>query len=327
MDFMTPSGDIGPLPEYVTRPYDPDPETDLPAPVSRVADAGDTPHLPASEPRANPLEFGDLAAAPGLTEYSEHVPKGAAFIARLAAMLETQGEFQRSLLAWERVIDSTEATVADLEEAGNALERLRPSLPNWNIDPEGDLTILLQFGSTRLPDETFSRVAQEVADFLREDSSDIVAVVPRITTSHFPDAPARSPIAVYFTGPPGTASVQSNVKSVNPPLDDPAEIRRDILNAVYLLIQAQISTLEGIRIPQTPTNPEAPERDFTRRLTRLQWKLFADSLLRPVGTRDASAKDEDPTTPSPEGDSGPPDEDSGPPDEPPPPPAAVVEPE
>ncbi len=99
MDFMTPSGETGSLPEYVTRPYDPDPSANLPKSVARVADAGDTARLSISDPKKSTLEFGDLAAAPGLTEYAEHVPKGAAFLTRLAAMLETQGEFQRVLQA------------------------------------------------------------------------------------------------------------------------------------------------------------------------------------------------------------------------------------
>ena len=105
-----------------------------------------------SDPGKNALEFGDLESSPGLAEYSEHAQKGAAFLSRLAATLETHGESQRALLAWERVIDSCESTRAEFEEAGDALDRLRPILPNWNIDPEGDLNILLQFGTTRQPD-------------------------------------------------------------------------------------------------------------------------------------------------------------------------------
>jgi len=329
MDFMTPSGDIGKLPDYVTRSYDSDPDAGLPDPVSRTANVGDTALVPIPGPKNSTLEFGDLAAAPGLTEYSEHVPKGAAFLIRLAAMLESQGEMQRALLAWERVIDSTEATPAELEEAGDALERLGPNLPQWNIDPEGDLDILLQFGSTRTIDETFSRVAQDVADFLRESSSDIVAVVPRITTSQFPDAPARSPIALYFTGPLGADSAQSNVRSVNPPPDDPAAIRRDILQQVYVLVQGHIATLESIRIPQPPTHPEEPERDFRRRLTRLHWQTFADSLVRPISRVDAPSAEEASTSPRGAGSGSRPNQDDGPnpPTAPPPPPAAIVEPE
>ena len=327
MDFMTPTGRIGNLPEFVTRPYDSSPAPDLPAPVARAAEAGETDRPPA-EPSQNSLEFGDLASSPGLAEYSEHVPKGAAFLSRLAVMLETQGEFQRALLAWERVIDSTDATHAELEQAGDALERLQPNLPHWNIDPEGDLNILLQFGTTRPHDETFNRVAQDVADFLRQDSSDIVAVIPRITTSHFPEAPAQSPIAIYLTGPSDGESAQSNVLSINPPPDDPAAIRRDILQVVYRLVQARIATLEGVTIPQAATYPEEPERDFKRRLTRLHWKYFADSLVRPITPTAAAPTDGESSGPPESTDPASPETGSPRiPTESPPPRAAVVEPE
>lgn len=325
MNFMSPSGTMGELPDFVTRPYDSTPDPELPVPVARVADAGETARLSTTEPNQNTVEFGDLASSPGLAEYSEHVPKGAAFLSRLAVMLETQGEFQRALLAWERVIDSTDATQAELEQAGDALERLRPNLPNWSIDPEGDLNILLQFGTTRPPDETFNRVAQDVADFLRADSSDIVAMVPRITTSHFPDAPEQSPIAVYLTGPAGAESAQSNVLSVNPPPDDPAAIRRDILQVVYRLVQARIATLEGITVPQAASYPEEPERDFKRRLTRLHWQFFADSLVRPISPSEPPPPASDP--PDPPDPESPLPAGQDPDAAPSAPPAAIVEPE
>lgn len=282
MDFLTPDGLRGPLPEYVTHSYDPNLQPSIPNPVSRsaVADPGSDPALRYA--KETDLEFGDLKSAPGLSEYSEHSRKGAAYLARLAAGLETCGEFQRALLAWERILDSCQAGETERATAADAIVRIQPTLPRWNIDPAGDIPILLQLGTPRAASDELSKTAREVAEFLRKDSSDVVAIVPRITTSSIPNAPSRSPIAVYFTGPLGLRSAQSNVLSTNPPEDDPEALRRDLLETIYRLVQGYLATLEGFTIPPAPAHPEDPELDFKRQITRLHWKRFADSLARPL---------------------------------------------
>jgi hypothetical protein len=296
MDFMTPKGFSGPLPDYVTRSYDPDLSGELPNPVSRSPDANPSGDPAPNRPDDVTLGLGDLASSPGLSEYREHSRRGAAHLAGLATELENRGEFQRALLAWERILDSCQGDEEDRRTASDALQRIQPTLPRWNIDPEGDIALLLQLGTTRTASDELSETAREVAEFLRKDSSDIVALVPRITTSQVPGAPARSPIAIYFTGPLGPDSAQSNVLSTNPPEQDPEALRRELLAVIYRLVQGHLATLEGLSTPPPPAHLEDPALDFQRHITRLHWKYFADSLARPLVPR-ADETDEAPPSP------------------------------
>ncbi|MCH1510408.1 MAG: hypothetical protein L7T84_14460, partial [Akkermansiaceae bacterium] len=90
------------------------------------------------EPEVRPItdtELGDLEAAPGLSAYREFAQNNSAErLLELSSVLRTMGQFQRSLLALERIIDTTESSPAELQEAGQGIGALEPSLPPWNID-------------------------------------------------------------------------------------------------------------------------------------------------------------------------------------------------
>ena len=122
MDFLTPKGTTKPLPEFMTNPPDEDP-TPNPVLSAQVTNT----HTPPPSPDKPQLEFGDLESSPGLAEYSEHASKGADYLIRLATELEVQGQWERSLLAWERVIDSCHPSLPERKAAGDAIVRIRPT--------------------------------------------------------------------------------------------------------------------------------------------------------------------------------------------------------
>ena len=272
MDFLTPKGTTKPLPEFMTNPPDEDP-TPNPALSAQVTNT----HTPPPSPDNPQLEFGDLESSPGLAEYSEHASKGADYLIRLATELEVRGQWERSLLAWERVIDSCHPSLPERKAAGDAIVRIRPTLTHWNIDPAGALQILMQLGTSRKATTNLKEAAQQVAEFLRRDSDHTLLIEPRITTSRSRNAPADAPIAIYFSG---KGQHEPSLRSLTPNGDEIDTYETLLLVEAYLLVRQGIGNEGGILLPQVPNDSKDPKSDFQRQLTRLHWKVFAESLNR-----------------------------------------------
>ncbi len=273
MDFLTAKGTTEPLPEFMTHPPDDDP-TPPPLPAQEIT-ANNPPSTPS--PAKPDLEFGDLESAPGLAEYSEHASRGAGYLIRLATDLEVQGQRERSLLAWERVIDACHPSPAERKAAGDAIARIRPTLTHWNIDPVGDIPITMQLGTSRKSSPNLKEAAKEVAEFLRRDSDHTLLVEPRITTSQVRNAPANAPIAISFSG---AGKKEPNLRSLAPKGDETETYVRLLLTNTYQLVRQGVENAGGILPPQTTMDRGDPKLDFQRQITRLHWKVFADNLNR-----------------------------------------------
>ncbi len=284
MDFMVSRGGVAkPLPSFIAPVGDESDPSSLPDPTSRPATSEGGDEVGPKEPEPDPLRLGDLESAPGLGEYSELASLGAAHLILAAEELENRGNFPRAHLAWERVIDTCDPTPEERSKVGDALQRIRPTLPRWNIDPSGEYPLLLQLGTTRTTDTALSLVTTDVADFLHKESSDLVAIVPHITTSRVRGTPQQSPIALYFSGTGEDEKNQSELTSINPPTNEPETLRLEMLAALYTLVQQRVAGLDTLTPPAPAAHPERPEIDFERNLTRLHWQYFARSLTQTPG--------------------------------------------
>jgi hypothetical protein len=224
------------------------------------------------------LELGDFETSPGLSEYSEHASKGVDYLVRLATELEARGEFQRALLAWERVLDSCEAKADERTTASSAVARIRPTLPRWNIDPVAAIPLVLQIGSTRPESQELQTVASRIERFLEIDSGDQIEVVARVTANPSKQAPADGPIAIALSGPGDATAGPSLVRSTVPEANDAATLYRALLAEAYLIVASHLTTLPQCVPPKAPAYPDDPERDFHFQVTRLHWNSFARSL-------------------------------------------------
>jgi hypothetical protein len=263
----------------MTRPAQDDFRADPPPPHAEVILP--KPKQPSEDSNLPKLEFGDLDSSPGLAEYSELAPKGAAYLIRLATELELQGQWERSLLAWERVIDSCSPSESERLTAEDSIVRIRPTLTHWNIDPEGDVPIQLQLGTARKTTESLKNAAQAVAEIIRKDSDFTLLVTPRITTSRVRNAPANAPIAIYFSGSGDAENSQTDPLSISPEGDDLAVYQDQLLGMAYQLVRRALLDAGGVIPPRLATHQTQPETDFSRQITRLHWKIFAESLTRP----------------------------------------------
>ena len=114
------------------------------------------------------FELGDLVASPGLDAYQNFARRESPDrLFELSSALRARGEFQRALLAFERVIDTSEADPNSRAEAAQGIAALTKNLPNWNIDPSNEMILNLHLGMAHKPSDHLRDVLQEVATRIR----------------------------------------------------------------------------------------------------------------------------------------------------------------
>ena len=268
MDFLSPAGTFKPLPEFMTDPVKPEVASG-PPPEAEVSTA----ETPSATPETD-LDLGDLESAPGLAEYSEHASKGAGHMVSLATELESNGQWERSLLAWERVLDSCRPSPQERKTAEDAIARIRPTLTHWNIDPAGDIPITLEITTRRTASENQKVAVREAAEFLRGNSDNILLIEARVSSSSR-NTTEDLPVSIHFSRPSRSSSKS---RSLAPGNDAVEHHRLLILTSAYQLVRQELADLEGIVSPENSSNPGDPKLDFQRQITRLHWFRFAESL-------------------------------------------------
>lgn len=245
------------------------------------------PPPPPVEPPKPVVELGDLKTPPTLQDYGLLSPQGSAYLIELAKRLEEKGEFQRALLAWERVIDLTKADEGQAATAISAIKRLRPTLPDWNAKPAKAISIALHAGTGNKLAKTLTPILEGVARDLERASSGIVKVKATVTagkTSISNQGP--TPVALWLAGPE-KKSVSTEVLSFT--VDSPDALRQDILKTVFLLIRSHLSRSTAYTPPAGLAGGENPQDALNSRITRLCWSEFATTLNLPPKKAESSA--------------------------------------
>jgi hypothetical protein len=225
------------------------------------------------------INLGSLETSPGLEAYAVDSQQGADHLTKLAMALEARGSFQRALLAWERVVDLGKADADTQLKAVESIKRLRPTLPSWNIDPEGSIPLVLHAGTGPATAPALKSLLEESAHLLGKASDGIVVVTPEIAVGKKAvDASGPAPIAVWFSGP-AKDSPSSEVLSFT--VADPAALRDQLLRTLYKLVTTQLSGKTAYTPPLTLQSTDEPVEALTNRVTRLCWREMAAALNLP----------------------------------------------
>ena len=255
-------------------------------PVSTMQDDAISIRVPLPEPDPTlpepaeiivPIELGDLTSPPVLDTYSDRAPDGSAELIALAIALENQGTFQRALLAYERVLDLAQSNPEQIQTATSAIQKLKPTLPLWNTDPDTTLPITIHIGTG----EKFSKILPGI---LEQISSDLgIASSGLLTFSHklnigrsiqTEDAP--TPVALWITGG-AKDSPSTDVLSFT--TDNPDELRNDLLKTIFNLIRTHLS--KSTAYSPAPEVIAEPLPALETNITRLLWHEFG-TLLNPT---------------------------------------------
>ncbi len=225
------------------------------------------------------IELGDLTRSPGLDAYTQFSEKGASYFIKLATLLETSGELQRTLLAWERVADSASPDAPQRKLTTDAIARLRPQLPAWIVDPTARTTIIIHAGCDTESATIVKPALKEIAALLSEHSSGII---------HFKDdvsvgataSPSPLPIALWFSS--GTdPSHMSRTITIPSGVTDAAQMSQSLARSLYKIFREEIGSQGSLQapVPLDPTTTDASSL-FQNSVTRRHWHAFSKRLSK-----------------------------------------------
>jgi hypothetical protein len=221
------------------------------------------------------IELGDLDSPPTLEAYSERALDGHAKLAELATLLEKEGEFQRSLLAWERSIDLTKPDAGQTATALAAIKRLRPTLPDWNTDPAAGLPVVLHAGTGAAMADTLRPVLEEAAHQLTIASAGILNVSASLAVGKRTAGKGPVPVALWLSGP-AKESVSTDVLSFT--VDAKEILKDEIYKTAFVLISGHMKRSNQFTPIADPVSGETSLDALNANITRLAWREFGKSL-------------------------------------------------
>lgn len=233
---------------------------------------------PAPQAMLKPEDFGDLTVSPGLDCYRGLAARGAGVMTDLATQLELRGEIQRALLAWERVIDSTDADTAQQEVARKAIQRLRKETPIWNVDPTNGATALLHVGCDRERGKALESIWEQIIAILNRASSGLIDIQLKLQIS--PKAASGAPpqpVTLWFSSTKNDSFIS---KTISIPLTNASadEQTRQLLAAVYKLLRESLNGRQDLR-PLADPQGHDPAVLLESAVTRRAWEAWAQFFM------------------------------------------------
>jgi len=276
-DFVSPPSEqkLAKARAEAARDYSGNAPTDAPR---RVAVNGQAePDEAAQEaPKEPEIELGDLETSPGLESYAVETTKGSDHLVKLATALEAKGAFQRAMLAWERVIDHGQIDPENYSQALAAVKRLRPTLPSWNIDPEGALPIVIHAGTGPATATALKPFLEEAAKDIGTASEGILAATVDIAVGKkIPDGSGPAPVALWLSGAAKDAPASEAISFT---VENPANLRAQVLTTVYGLVGGQLKKKTAYAPLGELPSGENPADALNYRVTRLCWRELGAGL-------------------------------------------------
>jgi len=229
------------------------------------------------------IPLSGLDISPALTEYAEHATLGAGPMIQLATDLEAGGHFQRALLAWERVIDSMEADASQRLSASASIARLRPTLPDWNADPQSTLPLVLHVSTDSSNKAALAPLLDELPKTIARASSAIITVSINVeyAKTKRPDPGVPASIALWFSAG-GKNPAATEVAAFLPDPETPETLRAELQRAVFHVVAVNLRKMASPLVaPRVAAAEAKPLEDLSHLITRAQWQLFASSLVKP----------------------------------------------
>ncbi|MEY3394570.1 MAG: hypothetical protein RL346_806 [Verrucomicrobiota bacterium] len=224
------------------------------------------------------IEVGDLSPPKHLDTYSDWAPDGASKLLRLGAELERQGAFQRALLAYERVIDLSQANQEQIQSALESISRIRPTLTLWNNDPKLRHSIVIHIGTGQKFADLLPAILEEIDKELRIASSGQIQFNHKLNIGKsIQTTKAPTPVAIWMTGG-DEKTVTTDVLSFTTNNGD--TLRNDILKTVFNLIRGQLA--KSTSYNPAPEITDHPLLALYSNITRLLWSEFGKNMNPPA---------------------------------------------
>ena len=240
------------------------------------------PVIPAPIPEKKPepaVEIGDLNPNPGLNTYAELAPKGARHLIELASLLETAGELPRTLLAWERVLDSTTPEPAQATAAIAAIQRLRPALPAVKGNPAKAIPVVIHASTGTKFEGPVKTNLEQAAHSLEHAACGILKVTTQVTINRKSNSKnTNTTVAIWLTGPaeksPATETLSFTVAK-------PDTLQTDLLHRLFRLTGNRLQQTLAFPAVTPASDDESALHALEFHFTRLHWEKFGRSLNTP----------------------------------------------
>jgi hypothetical protein len=221
----------------------------------------------------------DFSRPPSLGEYANLAANGADYLGELALLLENEGQFQRALLAWERVIDTGKPNDALATTAVTSILRLRPTLPDWNTDPSQAIPVTLHAGTGKRTAEILTPILEAAARDLEQASAGILKVTASVAAGKGElTASGPPPVALWLAGPnKNTRSTEVLSFTVDSSETLPEETRKTLFRILRGYLAREVSQTPPRGLGRGTTPLEALNSHITRR----SWQEFGNMLNLP----------------------------------------------
>ena len=224
--------------------------------------------------QVSPTALDDITSPPVLDTYSDRAPEGSAKLFALAAALERAGAFQRAFLEYERILDLSESNREQIQSAVSSIRRLKPTLPNWNNDPESAAQAVIHIGTGEKFAQVLPDIIAEVIHEMNTSSSGIVRFTHELHIGRMiQNTDSPTPVALWIAGP-GEDAPSTDVLSFT--TDDQKKLRNDLLKNYFNLVRGHLSKTTSYN--PAPEVLDDPSAAMGSHITRLLWKEFGRSL-------------------------------------------------
>lgn len=222
------------------------------------------------------IPAGNLDTIPQLEHFREHRNFATASFIQLAIELERKGKLSHALLAWERAIDSTDATPKQAQQARKAIIALRKTQPIWNIDSEDNFDTIIHIHIPIEHKAATSALLGQLSEDLKEASSYQIAPQVLIKTTPQRDGFPTPPIRIWLSS---TAKDAKETPQLTLRLsEEEAPLEDQLYMAIYRSISGQLKQNTKFMPPAAISTTDSPRDSLTTHLTRLHWKALKEAL-------------------------------------------------
>lgn len=224
----------------------------------------------------------DLDGQPSLSEFGTLEGKGAGHLVLLARHLESGGQAEFALLAWERVLDMADPSAGQAQLALEAIRELKGKIAPWNPDPGDGIALQLRAGASMKKGDHLEKALQAVAKKMGRASGNVIHVEAHLSLAESSQNQGSvAPVAIWIsrkTSGNNSPIAETDLVSFTADMSNATSLTREIQAGVYDLIRAHLVKVTSFS--QLPERTEAsdPEDLITHHITRLMWREFANSL-------------------------------------------------
>lgn len=279
-DFLTPPSESE-LAEIRSKIQSSLPEGNQPADAVSAPHQPQDPAPPPPQPE-NPktvIVRRDLNRPPTLDEYLSLASEGPAFLIDLATLLESEKQFQRALITWERVIDSTKPDVSQSNSSIAAIQRLRATLPNWNTDPTQAIPLTLHASTNSKTAKILKPILEETARDLERASAGILKITTSITTKTSKSTSStHPPVALWLTG---SSKNSKATEALSFKFNSSKSLPDDTRKTVFLIISEYLTKETKLSPPRAIGDATSPIAALNSHISRRSWQELGRKLNTP----------------------------------------------